>query len=279
MEDYYLLCIVKFILHMILRVNAMKNPRFYLVILVISCSLIGFGINSYLNSPEEETTAAESLKQPDNKKANADSPFAETQQSDSVSKKAVAKKSSENYNYIQDRLDLMHERRPNATYDAKEVAAAVARTDAWSPRKDVPKNLPLKKEELEDGRELINFDSLKIDTLVPGETLKLAIKETGQQYDVNIDDVEVVDATRTMWRGHIEGTDGQNYQVSLTRGETLTVGGIDTPDGQYIVQAHGNDGWVASSRLLFKNHVDPINPADVIAAEGHNDDDNHQHAN
>ena len=176
----------------------MKNPRFYFVIILISCGILGFGINSYLNSSEQETTADEPVQQPDNKKANSDSAFLETQQSNSATKKPVAKQSKENYNYIQDRLDLMHERRPNATYDAKEVAAAVARTDAWSPRKDVPKNLPLNKEELADGREFINFDSLKIDTLVPGETLKLAIKETGQQYDVNIDDVEVIDDTRTM---------------------------------------------------------------------------------
>ncbi|RYZ89548.1 MAG: hypothetical protein EOO68_25330, partial [Moraxellaceae bacterium] len=217
-------------------------------------------MKSYFDLSEQEVIADESEQQTDGPANTADSNFANTQQINNTKKKPVtAKKNSENYNYIQERLDVMQERRPNATYDPKEVAAAVARTDAWTSRKDTPKNLPLDKEELEDGREFINFDSLKVETLVPGETLKLAIKETGQQYDVNIDDVEVIDETRTMWRGHIEGTDGQNYQVSLTRGETLTVGGIDTPDGHYVVQANGNDGWVASSRLLFKNHVDPIN--------------------
>ena len=68
------------------------------------------------------------------------------------------------------------------------------------------------------------------------------------------------DESRITWKWHIEGYDGEKYHVSFTKGETLTVGGIDTPDGHYVVQAHGNKGWVASSGLLFKEHVDPIVP-------------------
>lgn len=168
--------------------------------------------------------------------------------------------SAEDYQYVQDRLDIMRARRPDVTYNADDVAAALARQDAWSPSPVTPTDLPLQPEELTDGREFIDFDSLKLETLVPGDSVKLAIGDTGQQYDVNIDDVQQQDESRITWKGHIEGYDGEKYHVSFTKGETLTVGGIDTPDGHYVVQAHGNKGWVASSGLLFKEHVDPIVP-------------------
>ena len=44
------------------------------------------------------------------------------------------------------------------------------------------------------------------------------------------------------------------------------VGGLDTPDGHFVIQAHGNKGWIASSQLLFKADTsvsDAIHPADV----------------
>lgn len=249
----------------------MINRKPLFVAIVVSCGLVGIAINHYLSSSEQKTTVAqEEVEQSVAGSTSAnDSGFPQIVSSTKKPGVKQKVKVSENYNYIQDRLDIMRERRPNDVYDEKAVAEAVARTDAWTPLKEIPKDLPLNKEDLADGREFIKFDNLKLETLVPGDNLRLAIKETGQQYDVNIDDVETLDENRTTWRGHIEGTDGHNYEVSLTHGPKLTVGGIDTPDGQYIVQANGENGWVASSARLFKRHVDPIDPKDVIAAEEH----------
>lgn len=250
----------------------MRNRKPVFIAVVVSCGLLGIVINHYMGSSVQQTNVAEEVGQPAaNQTMTNDSAFPQiTESSNTKAKKSAnSKKVSENYNYIQERLDIMRERRPNDVYDEKAVAEAVARTDAWAPLKEIPKDLPLNKEDLADGREFIKFDNLKLETLVPGDNLHFAINETGQQYDVNIDDVETLDENRTTWRGHIEGTDGHNYEVSLTHGPKLTVGGIDTPDGQYIVQANGDNGWVASSARLFKRHVDPINPKDVIAAEEH----------
>lgn len=184
---------------------------------------------------------------------------------------------AEDYQYVQDRLDIMRARRPDVSYNADDVAAALARKDAWSPSPVTPTDLPLQPEELVDGREFIDFDSLKLETLVPGDSVKLAIGDTGQQYDVNIDDVQQQDESRITWKGHIEGYDGEKYHVSFTKGETLTVGGIDTPDGHYVIQAHGNKGWVASSGLLFKEHADPIVPPEEELDAESNSHANHVH--
>lgn len=176
----------------------------------------------------------------------------------------------EAYPQIADRLDAMQQRRPNLNFDPAEVAAATQRESAWAPAQETPKNLPLEAEELTDGREFIQLDSLKIETLMPGDSVKVAIQDTGEIYTVEMDRVEKHDYNSISWYGHIDGQDGQTYQVSFTRGESLTVGGLSTPDGHYVLQAHGNNGWVASSALLFKsdpNVPDVVYPEDVMDAE------------
>lgn len=242
----------------------MKNRMGIAATLIIgSVLLIGFYfyISPTISTTAEEENIAAQLNEPNSitstaaikaKKAGA--------AGQSGAGKADEEFSEENYQYIEDRLNIMRERRPGVSYDPVLVAAAMARQDAWKPSPTVPSDLPLSQEDLNDGREFINFDSLKIETLVPGDTVKLAIEDTDQEYDVIIDKVEQQDETRITWTGHIDGHDGQPYHVSITKGELLSVGGIDTPDGHYVLQAHGDKGWVASSGLLFKNHADPIVP-------------------
>jgi hypothetical protein len=187
--------------------------------------------------------------------------------------------SAEDLAQAEERLDVMQQRRPERNFDLTEVAAALKRETAWSPAEEVPDNLPLEPEELTDGRQFIQLDSLKIETLAPGDEVKVFIEETGQEYQVTMDSVEKHDYDSISWHGHIDGSDGQTYSVSFTRGKELTVGGLDTPDGHYVLQAHGDNGWLASSDLLFKvadpSASDAIDPRD----HGYSGDgsDSHQH--
>ncbi|PUA26852.1 MAG: hypothetical protein B0W54_20705 [Cellvibrio sp. 79] len=167
---------------------------------------------------------------------------------------------------LKTRMDNIKQRRPNLDYSPEEVAAAVARNTSWSPAETTPKNLPLKPEELADGRQFIQLDTMKMETLMPGDAINVRVDENAKDYEVVIDKVEKHDYSSISWYGHIQGEDGQKYSVSFTRGEALTVGGLDTPDGHYVLQAHGNNGWIASSQLLFKADPevsDVIDPADV----------------
>ncbi len=167
---------------------------------------------------------------------------------------------------LQERITEMQARRPNQQFDTQAVAAAVARTTTWAPTDTVHRDLPLAEDEFEDGRQFVELDSLKIETLMPGDQVNVQVDEHAKDYQVTIDRIEKHDYNSISWYGHIEGEDGQKYQVSFTRGEYLTVGGLDTPDGHFVIQAHGNKGWVASSQLLFKQDTsvsDAIHPADV----------------
>lgn len=164
------------------------------------------------------------------------------------------------------RLAAMQARRPSQPYDPDDVAAAVDRTDGWHPTDTVHRELPLAEDEFSDGRQFIQLDSLKIETLMPGDLVNVRVAEKARDYQVVIDRIEKHDYNSISWYGHIEGDDGHKYQVSFTRGEQLTVGGLDTPDGHFVLQALGEKGWIASSQLLFKADTstsDAINPADV----------------
>jgi hypothetical protein len=179
------------------------------------------------------------------------------------------------------RIATMQQRRPNQEFSPSEVAAAVNRTNSWAPTDNIPRELPLEQEEFSDGRQFIELDSLKIETLVPGDQVNVRVDQNGKDYKVIIDRVEKHDYNSISWYGHIQGDDGQKYSVSFTRGEQLTVGGVDTPDGHYVLQAHGNKGWVASSQLLFKADTsvsDAIHPADVDPDYAKNQDhQSHKH--
>lgn len=185
------------------------------------------------------------------------------------------------FRYIQERLTAMQERRPNMNFDPAQVAAAIERDVAWVPLKEIPKELPLTPEEFTDGREFISLDGLKIETLMPGDRVRIPIQALDREYDVTIDTVEKHDYNSISWNGHIEGGDGQNYHATFTRGASLTVGGMETPDGQYELQANGDKGWIASANLLFKNHADPIDPNTVepgAVPVQPNDHSTHSHA-
>lgn len=167
---------------------------------------------------------------------------------------------------LQERIAAMQQRRPNLQFSNSEVAAAVNRTTSWAPTEETPRELPLQPEEFTDGRQFIELDSLKIETLMPGDKINVQVDNNAKDYQVTIDRIEKHDYNSISWFGHIQGDDGQKYSVSFTRGEQLTVGGLDTPDGHYVLQGHGDKGWVASSQLLFKADTsvsDAIHPADV----------------
>lgn len=189
--------------------------------------------------------------------------------SQQTKKKSIADDMSVDEQVIE-RLEIMRERRPNIDFDEDAVAAAMQRQSAWSPVKEKPTNLPLEPELLNDGRRFFRLDSLKLETLVPGDTVKVNLEEVGQEYTVTIDRTEKHDYDSVSWYGHIETGDGQTYSVNFTKGGDLTVGGLSTPEGHYVIQSHGDTGWVASSALLFKvepGHDDAIYPEDVIAQE------------
>lgn len=164
------------------------------------------------------------------------------------------------------RLEQIKERRPEVSLSGEQLAQLIAKPNAWAPTDKPAKNLPLEPAEFNDGREFIQMDTLKMETLMPGDQLEIPLQQQAKTYKVVIDDVVKQTSDTISWYGHIDADDGQSYSVSISRGKQLTVGGIDTPEGHFVLQAHGSDGWIASSDTLFKVNPevsDEVYPEDV----------------
>lgn len=167
---------------------------------------------------------------------------------------------------VLERVEIMNARRPGRNYTAREVERAMARRDMWSSTEEVTtEKIPLEEEELHDGRQLVQFSPVKLESLQVGDRVAIDITEANTAYEVVIDRIQKHDYDSVSWYGHIDGNDGQRYQVSFTRGETLTVGGIDTPAGNFQLQAHDDAGWIASSGSLFETggETDAVYPPET----------------
>lgn len=242
-------------------------------IFAVAIALAGVaGIWYLTSSPSQETFVQIPAENTSNSTSNSvkPEPIATT-----TSDKATATPISTNEELpaaLQERMSAIQARRPNLKLDAATLQAKIAQTNTWVPREDVPSHLPLKPEEFTDGRQFISLDDLKIETLMPGDQLDIVMPDTKNTFAMTIDSVEKHDYNSISWHGHIVGADGQSYAVSFTKGESLTVGGFSTPDGHYVLQGHGKDGWIASSALLYKQDTsvsDAIHPEDVLNAEVH----------
>ena len=135
------------------------------------------------------------------------------------------------------------------------VLEQMAKETAWKTANEPGAKLhsKLDDDEWHDGREFIEFNGDKIETLVPGDHLKIPMQQTLQEYTMKIEEVEVYDDGNITWRGHLLDYE-QHNKASITRGKTLTVGGISTPTGHYTLQAHGDQGWIVNSADLSDAH-------------------------
>lgn len=157
-----------------------------------------------------------------------------------------------NYATFKDRMYEVQARRNGQPFDAAQLWQASQQPNAWKPLESTPDSLNLTDEEMRDGRRFIEFNPLKLESLARGDTLEIDMGETGKSFKVEIDGVSSEDDGRNVtWTG--DSLD-PNYpgHLTITKGDTLIVGGITTPDAHYELQVHGDKGWIVSSATLFK---------------------------
>jgi hypothetical protein len=157
------------------------------------------------------------------------------------------------YPQLQTRLDAMQKRHPGRAFEPEQVVEAMAQAEAWARIDNPPEDLPLTPADKFDGREYIRFNPRRIETLMPGDTLEIPIWQLGVRYKMRIDYTETHENGSVTWHGHLENFD-EPHRVAITVGNGLSLGGIETPSGHYVLQAHGESGWIASSETLFKRN-------------------------
>src|SRR5690606_11412827 len=142
------------------------------------------------------------------------------------------------------RFDEIRARRDGLHLDPEALLAAMHQPTAWTVDESQAEGLPLTDEERHDGREFIRFSPLKVETLVPGDVMEIPIWQANANYRMQVDRVEAHGDGNVTWYGHLKEFERDN-QVTITRGESLTYGGITTPDALYVLEARGEKGWIA----------------------------------
>lgn len=168
---------------------------------------------------------------------------------------------NEEYPTFGHRISEISNRRNGQPVDVAALYAASQLPSAWQASDTLPDSFPLSEEDRTDGREFIAVNPLKIESLVPGDSLEIDISQINGHFIARIDRVQVQADNNVSWFGHLEnvpGLEGQT-QVYLTRGDNLIIGGITTPDGHFEIEARGTQGWIASGATLFKHGDELVN--------------------
>ena len=115
-----------------------------------------------------------------------------------------------------------------------------------------------------DGREFIEFDPSRVEVMMPGDSLEIPVWQLGERFTMRVERTETHSNGSVTWHGHLQNFD-EPHLVTITVGNGLSLGGIDTPNGHYVLQVNGDKGWIASSETLFKRNeteTDMIIPPD-----------------
>jgi predicted RNA-binding protein with TRAM domain len=81
-----------------------------------------------------------------------------------------------------------------------------------------------------------------------GDNLKLPIPQTGQSYEMSIEQVgRHKNGDRTL-KGHL--TNQPEYTVVVTEGQSSTYATISTPEGSFMLEAQQDQGWLVAAADL-----------------------------
>ena len=84
-----------------------------------------------------------------------------------------------------------------------------------------------------------------LSSLTPGDELNLLIPQLGQTYQMQVEQVGVHLNGDLSLKGHLTNTD-LPYSVIMTEGARSTFATINTPEGAYMLEAKGENGWIMS---------------------------------
>ncbi|MAM89608.1 MAG: hypothetical protein CME36_20100 [unclassified Hahellaceae] len=161
------------------------------------------------------------------------------------------------YPTLESRLTEMQARRENMTFDPAQVLAAIQQPSAWQADDSVAEQMDLADEDRYDGRTFIRFNAMKVETLMPGDTMEIPIEQANSIYQMVVDEVEDHRDGSITWRGHLQDFNEEN-QVMITQSDGVTYAGVFTPDAPYTIEARDDTGWVVSTGTLFKGEEAPL---------------------
>lgn len=164
--------------------------------------------------------------------------------------------SNPNFTSFKDRVTEVEARRNGRHVDPQQLWDAAQQPNAWKPLSGAPDSLNLSDVDKNDGRKFIELSPLKLESLVAGDTLDIDLGDASKSLKVNIDGARSEDEGKNVtWTG--DSIDPNSpYHLTITKGDSLVVGGISTPDGLYEIEIHDGKGWIVSNATLFRKGTD-----------------------
>jgi hypothetical protein len=155
------------------------------------------------------------------------------------------------YPTLDARITALEALYPQQSFSPNELVDLLAEPNAWQPATSSTQELPLTPEQRNDGRKFIELKPERLLVMLPGDSLELPIEQLGANLQMKVDSREALPNGGFVLHGRLTNTD-EVMRVTLTQTPGLSLAGIDTPKGHYVLQANDGQGWIASSDALFK---------------------------
>jgi hypothetical protein len=94
----------------------------------------------------------------------------------------------------------------------------------------------------------VRYDRNRVAKLEIGDALAIVIPGQGR-LEFNVDRVRGHANGDQSVHGHLVGHDHDDYRVTLTQGATRTFANVQTPQGIFLLEAEGEQGWVFADTL------------------------------
>ncbi|MBV1876690.1 MAG: hypothetical protein KUG79_03510 [Pseudomonadales bacterium] len=101
----------------------------------------------------------------------------------------------------------------------------------------------------------MKLDQQQISSLRKGDEMSFPIPQTNQAYQMQVEQVSRHKNGDRSLKGHLVDT-SIPYSVTVTEGSNSLYATINTPDGSYLMEADGENGWIMSLAEL-DNLIDP----------------------
>jgi len=159
--------------------------------------------------------------------------------------------SNSRYPTLDARITALEALYPQQSFKPNELVDLLSEPNAWQPATTSTQELPLTPAQRNDGRKFIELKPERLLVMLPGDSLELPIEQLGANFQMKVDSREALPNGGFVLHGRLTNTD-EVMRVTLTQTPGLSLAGIDTPKGHYVLQANDGRGWIASSDILFK---------------------------
>ena len=159
--------------------------------------------------------------------------------------------SNSRYPTLDARITALETLYPQQSFKPNDLVDLLAEPNAWHSAVSSTQELPLTQEQRNDGRKFIEIKPERLLVMLPGDSLELPIEQLGANLQMKVDSREALPNGGFVLHGRLTNTD-EVMRVTLTQTPGLSLAGIDTPKGHYVMQANDGQGWIASSDVLFK---------------------------